>query len=288
MDLLTALTNYTNVRSLSLAPRTIEAEKRFLSLYLSPLSRCDTETITASDIIQPLAALRTQGHTRTALAVWMYLRSASRHIGGHFAQLMQTIERPKHVPKQISILTSDDLSILISAAPSDLWRLCWYLAGVYCLRRGEICGLMWSDINKDANILTIQRQRVSLQSGTIISPPKTRAGLRDLPITDYLSNLLLSVSAHSSSSYIIPYAPHSLDNALRAQLAALGLPRVTVHGLRHTGASMAVNDGCNLRVLQSVLGHASVQTTASVYSHVSRSSLFNLLSHSDQMIHQIV
>ena len=86
--------------------------------------------------------------------------------------------------------------------------------------------------------------------------------------------LVRKLSGAQNGAYVItneknqPVSPSSLNHALKRDLKAAGVPLVPLHGLRHSMATMAMQSGVNLRVLQALLGHASVNTTAAIYCHV--------------------
>lgn len=277
------LTNYTARRALALAYRTAETERYYIAHYIAPISASvDIDTLTGADILRILTPPYEAGHTRTAAALWVYLSTASKGCD-HFRSVMISIPRPKHQAREIKILTPQQLHQLITESPEQ-YRLAWFLAGVYGLRRGEICGLQFQDIDTDG--IHINRQRIATSShGELVAPLKSAASRRVLPITDsFLNHYELREVEHlsnheSDSAFVIPLQPHSLDNALTYCLKLLQLPKVSLHSLRHAAASIAVNssDAVNLRVLQSILGHASIDTTARIYSHVSRAALRSAL-----------
>lgn len=272
------LSDYTERRALGLAPRTIEAERYYISNYIRPvLPDINAEDIKVADILRVLTPPYSAGHTRTAVALWVYLSSACKQ-HPYLSEIMRKIPKPKHVTKDIKLLTPAQLKILLEESPEQ-YRLAWLLAGMYGLRRGEICGLQFRDVQLDG--LHIERQRVTTETaGTIAAPLKSLASRRVLPLTPFFISRfepveILHLEQHGSDTdYIIPFTPHHLDHALSYCLQLLRLPHVSLHSLRHTAASLAVNsaDAVNMRVLQSILGHSSIDTTARIYSHVSSSA----------------
>lgn len=152
------------------------------------------------------------------------------------------------------------------------------------MRRGELLALKWSDINYNDHTISVNKNLV-VDNGLVnrIHPPKTLAGKREVRV----DNNTLAVLRHwqaiqarltlseglSSTNIVITNA--SLDNyqpvgKLRPWLIRVaeqaGLPRIKVHGFRHTYATLAIQAGMNVKQLQYQLGHDDVQTTLSVYS----------------------
>ena len=224
------------------------------------------------------------GHLRTAQAVYTYLRTASKG-QKHFYQVMQSIERPMHKPKEICYLSPEEARKLLLHS-SLAWSPVWLLMLTLGLRRGEVCGLRWSDIDFERKEIHIRNQRQYIPGkGCIDTPPKSDSGTRTLPLMDIIQDAIAPLYAvHEAESVIgsaSPYVfkgnsggglnPSSVDHALRRECKNLSIRRVTVHGLRHTFATSSVTAGANIRVLSDMLGHASITTTANVYAHVDMS-----------------
>lgn len=152
------------------------------------------------------------------------------------------------------------------------------------MRRGELLALKWSDINYNDHTISINKNLV-VDNGLVnrIHPPKTLAGKREVRVDNNTLSILrhwqaiqarLTLSEGLSSTNIV-ITNASLDNyqpvgKLRPWLIRIaeqaGLPRIKVHGFRHTYATLAIQAGMNVKQLQYQLGHDDVQTTLSVYS----------------------
>ena len=78
---------------------------------------------------------------------------------------------------------------------------------------------------------------------------------------------ILRAAYRLGDGYVEPLTPGALDAAHRRCIRRLGLPRLTLHGLRHTMATQALRNGASMRALQMVLGHADYRTTAMIYAH---------------------
>lgn len=274
------LSIYTNTRTSSRAIRTIKAEQSYIRLYCQSLTMpiCLLRKKHIAGIIDQI--IRT-GHVRTAQAVYTYLRSAAKG-NKHFAAIMSAITRPEHTPKDITYLSPDEAKrLIVYSAPQ--WSAVWLLMITLGLRRGEVCGLRWTDIDYERNLIHIRNQRQYITGiGIVDSPPKSDSGNRTLPLTEpVIAALDALLAVHEAESIIgsaSPYVfkgacagglhPSSIDHALRRETRNLGIRHVTVHGLRHTFATHSVSAGGNIRVLSDMLGHASITTTSKVYAHV--------------------
>lgn len=268
------LTAYTSARADQRAQRTIEAEKRYIRLYIGPvIGHIPTWRLSSKQVSAMLVAIADTGHTRTAEAVYIYLQSACAN-NQRLSRIMAGVKRPIHKSKHITYWSSAQAAHLIAHC-NPSWRPVWAMILAYGLRRGEIAGLRWSDIDDAAGIIHIRNQRQYVQGkGLIDSTPKSDAGMRDLPLLPEICAMLDSRALmHDIGADPSPYvfggiSPSSINHALSRDCKLLGLPPITVHGLRHTMAALAMTQHQSIRVLQSVLGHASVSTTARVYAHV--------------------
>ena len=158
------------------------------------------------------------------------------------------------------------------------------------LRRGECCGLRWSDINFNDEYITVQRNVVNHHGGGVmIKEPKTAASNRDIYVSATL--LVLIKEYHewvkksrwpkdarpmTDDDYMFfqrdnidsPMSPMTFTTRFNMILDKNGLPKdLTVHSLRHTNASLQIAQGVDVRTVASNLGHSMASTTLDIYSH---------------------
>ena len=152
------------------------------------------------------------------------------------------------------------------------------------MRRGELLALKWSDIDYKNNLIHITKNLVtSAGVKDVIHPPKTKAGKRDVKVDNNTLAILrhwqavqakLTLASGLQSTGIVftneDLTGYQNANKLRLWLIQVAkqakLPRIKVHGFRHTYATLAIQAGMNVKQLQYQLGHDDVQTTLSVYS----------------------
>lgn len=156
------------------------------------------------------------------------------------------------------------------------------------LRRAELLGLRWCDIDFDHRILCIRQTWNYVPGiGCYIDTPKTEDSERHMKISQAAASLLLGVKqwqerqetvlgdAWNNAGDLVftgkdgrPIFPDSVTKWFTGFIKRSGLPRVTVHSLRHTYASLMIADGIPLVTVSHSLGHAQVSTTANIYAHV--------------------
>lgn len=173
-----------------------------------------------------------------------------------------TVPKPVHAPKEAAVLTFDQARAYLVAAKSSpcypLLALC--LCG---LRRGEALGARWQDLEGDVLHVRRQRQRMNRSYRTVpLKTPKSRRSLQLPPwlIAD------LQTRPKTITGWIVDTTPEGLQAAHKAVLAAAQLPHVTLHGLRHTFATLAAAQGRPMKHLQLALGHSKLKLTADLYA----------------------
>ena len=273
----TWLSSWLALRSGALAPRTLDGYADCVRLYLAPaLGAIPLDELTPAPILAMLATICAEGHTRTAELVHAVLRRslADAQACGHIAvSPMVGVPRPKHRPQPPRWLSPEEIPLYVAAIADDPHRLAWLLALCCGLRRGELCGLRWSDVDMRGGVIHVRNQRQRLASGAIIDKaPKSAAGRRDLPIpADVLPALR---AGRQLAGYVVlactgrPITPSGLDQAHARLLARAGLPHIRLHDVRHTMGAVAIREQVPIKVLQYLLGHAHYSTTADIYAHV--------------------
>lgn len=189
---------------------------------------------------------------------------------------------------RVRALTDDEARRLLEALDGQAW-LCSYLALGTGLRRGEVMGLRWQDIDFEAGTIAV---RQTVEPGARkgdplrIGPPKTAAASRRFRAPDRLLQQLrcyrgelaekrLGLGLAKVGDYVIcwddgsPYHPRSADDWFRAGRERAGLDSaIRFHDLRHTYATNSLRAGVDITTVSKRLGHASVSITLDVYSHV--------------------
>ena len=182
---------------------------------------------------------------------------------------------PKVEHKEMKTLTADQLSAFFQEArDSGVYEL-YYLDLATGLRRGELLGLKWTDVDLDRGVLKIQRA-ISRQNGKVVEAPlKTKNAYRTLPLSaDAIDVLMQQRRKTGNSEWVFPsptggpMSPDSVLHMLQRVLKRAGLPRIRFHDLRHTFATMALQNGVDVKTVSSMLGHYSAGFTLDTYAHV--------------------
>jgi len=147
------------------------------------------------------------------------------------------------------------------------------------MRRGEVTGLMWSDIDFDSGVIHVRRHVLTSATGhpEVVDGAKTKAGIRDLPLTDTLRDYLLERRKHSSSVFVFPTSNGTVYSAQGLSLLWKTLDKRAgfhshPHQLRHTFATKLFESGLDIKQVQYIMGHSDPETTLKIYTHYRESS----------------
>ncbi|MGN0569607.1 MAG: tyrosine-type recombinase/integrase [Candidatus Fimenecus sp.] len=205
--------------------------------------------------------------------------------------MLNKIIRPKQEKKEVEAYTLEELNLILKIAEEDEnpdIRLILNLALLSGIRRSEMAGLTWDNVNFDENYIYICKSRVVVEGGAeYVKPPKTNAGIRKIYIPErlvnilkeyhkrYLENKIRYGKEFADSNYVLSKpdgTPFSLqwisNNYSRFMTRHKGEIRyLKFHGLRHTYASILIEQGENPKTVQHNLGHADMSLTLQIYSH---------------------
>jgi integrase len=184
----------------------------------------------------------------------------------------------------VAVWSRQHLATFLSAVKDDPLFPLWRLVALTGLRRGEIVALRWSDVDLEAASLTIREQIVVVDGRDIVGPPKSASSHRSIALYNTTVELLqvqwcrhrrdLTETGRNRDGYVFlntngqRLRPDYLTRRLATLIAASGLPPVRLHDLRHGAASIALAAGVDLKVVQDMLGRASIVTTADIYTSV--------------------
>jgi integrase len=199
------------------------------------------------------------------------------------------IDRPGRKPKQIRPPTVDEVSALLSAASPGARRPI-ILAAACGLRRGEVFGLIWDDVDLDQRLVHVRR---SNRDG-VLGPTKTDAGERLVPM--FGSSRLALLEQRAQSTYTKPDDFVFTDAAGQMELPntwirrefypareAAGLPGLRFHDLRHFAVSQLIAQGADVLEVARVAGHADPTITHRVYAHLMQSGLSEAAARYDPL-----
>lgn len=259
---------YLQLYKRKLAPKTRESYDQVTRLYILPaVADLQLSDITPEHVQSAINAAADRGG-RQAQIVFSVFHAVMRR--AYRSRLIlwnpvDAIDKPEHIQEQGKALSAQDLSAAEGPIQEDLALSLALYAG---LRRGEICGLQWGDVDLPLGVIHVRRQRCRAGGELITKTPKSRSGVRDIPIDPQLLPQLKAAFRLRPSAWVVDVMPEQITR--RWNNIQRNVPmseHYRLHDLRHTYGSRLVLDGVNLRVVQYLMGHSKIDITMRVYSH---------------------
>ncbi|OZC88084.1 site-specific integrase [Rhodococcus sp. 06-418-1B] len=201
---------------------------------------------------------------------------------------------------EMETLSQVEAKRLLKYVDRDPMAHAWHLA-LSGLRRGEIAGLRWSDVDFKKNTISIANSRVAVGSRIVEGTPKSRRSKRRLPLPKPLAAALKAAKAqqaedklllgvdYTDSIYVVRLPsgeavhPNLLTFRWKKVLKAAGLKSIRLHDARHTCATLMHLQGVPIAVIAAWLGHASAAFTLSVYAHSQEDALLEAANSFDPL-----
>ena len=181
---------------------------------------------------------------------------------------------PKLEHREMKTLPVEQLaSFLREAKESGVFEM-YYIELATGLRRGELLGLKWEDLDLEQGTLRVQRQVSRINGEVVEARLKTKNSYRIISLGADAVKILKEQRKKCGSEYVFPsptggpISPDSVLQILHRVLKRAGLPKVRFHDLRHTFATIALQNGVDIKTVSGMLGHYSAGFTLDTYAHV--------------------
>lgn len=213
-----------------------------------------------------------------------------QHIARNVASLVRA---PKIEHVEVEPWTAQEASTFLESSRDSQFAQLYVVALTLGLRRGEILGLRWADINAERTQLRVRQtaHRAGAGQGITIGPTKTARSKRTLPLPEKTATALRARASIQqadlraagegwvetglvfTTTLGTPIEPSNLRRTFDKDIAAAGVRRIRFHDMRHTCASLLLAQGVQMRVVMEVLGHSNMAITSDIYSHVAPTTL---------------
>ena len=234
---------------------------------------------------KPLAPKTVRHHYRFLVSVFKYAYKQEFITENP----MDKIDCPKLPKKKVDALTKEQAEqffTIVNTCPID-FKCMLYLMTTTGVRRGELIGLQWRDI--DFNKLTIDIKRnvtYTPLSGIVVDTPKTECSIRTIHLISSVAAMLKEYkeemySIAKAKDFVfpndtdnsLPRDPNSVTSRVKRFMRANNLPDLSPHDLRHSCATLLLSNGADIKSVQDILGHTDASTTLNFYV---RSDLQNM------------
>jgi len=194
---------------------------------------------------------------------------------------------PRYEPPEMAILAEDEVVRFLISIRGSRHEALYHLAIKTGLRQGELLGLKWSDLDWKQGIVRIHRQVQRIyKQGVVFKPPKTRSGRRAIQLGENMLQVLRShleqqqqMIATTGESWQhnnlvfpsqvgTPLEGTTVLKDFKKHLADANVKKIRFHDLRHTAASLLLNNGVPVLVVSKILGHSKTSTTLDIYGHL--------------------
>ncbi len=211
----------------------------------------------------------------------------------------------KGYKKEIKILNDKEAKVLanyLHTEPNPRWKIALFIVLFMGLRRGELAGLEWKDIDYENKTMTIARSVQDIPSfGLITKEPKTENSKRTISMPDKLIDYLkeYEIYWHEQKAYLgdrlgntdrlfctedgTNISPGMFIVWLHKTLDKAGLPQVSLHSIRHTNITLQLIAGVDMKTVSTRAGHSKASTTSDFYSHFIKNSDI----HASEIINKI-
>ncbi len=277
-------------------PSTVAQYETVVNSWLVPfLGSRRLVALTPRDIETALRDLRDGGGKggrpvgdRSVQMAYVVLRMALAYAlrtGMVTRNVAEQVDRPGAKAAEMSAWTADEARSFLAKVRADPFYPVWLLALTRGLRRAELAGLRWQDVDLDSGSLAIASTRVAINGKARTSDPKTAAGRRTITLDPTLVAALRDHRRQQVAQRLAwgeawtdcglvfvrddgaPLSPESITQRWQRTVRRVGARPIRLHDARHTCASLLLASGVPVKVVSELLGHADVTITLSVYQH---------------------
>ncbi len=286
-----------NTQRRSVKPRTYERYEEVVRLHIVPvLGRYQLQKLSAQHLRSLYTKKLDEGLSATTVThfhniLHKALKDATRW-GLVARNVCDLVSPPRRERFEIQPLTLEQVQRLLEAARGHYMEALFNLALATGMRRGELMGLKWQDIDFTTGMLQLRRILSRVPSklpgkGYVEAEPKTQSSRRSIVVAPFalealkqhhvrqLEAKLKAGSAWQDHDYVFCTSigthlnpTRDILDQLKLLLKKAGLPDIRFHDLRHSAATLLLGAGVHPKVVQEILGHSQISMTLDVYSHV--------------------
>lgn len=281
-----------NVQSNQIRETTFTTYRLQIKNHLKPaLGKYKLKDLSVYDIRAAIAYLEQRGCKGGTIQKFLIILSACLSCAMReeliYRNVAQLVEKPKYTPKETAIWQIKQAAFFLLKSREHPLYVAFLLLLICGMRRGEVLGIRWCDIDFDNNLIHV-RQQIDRINGEIKARDlKTANSHRILPLVPIIRTALLELAPKrrteissfspklelSTEGTVVlsgagtPLEPRNLARSFHLLADKLGLPRIKLHATRHTAATILKELNVPVKDVQLILGHANISTTLNIYQH---------------------
>lgn len=286
----TTITNYINKRKHFDSIKNIRVSElclRDIMDWRKEINKKDLATRTKNDLLKYLKSVLNYG------------RKMYKFNFMDFYDNIPNFKNLNEVQKEMAFYTYDEFQQFISVE-EDIKFICVFEVLYYCgLRRGELRGLTWDNIDFNTKRLKVEKNVVCASSENgywLVTTPKTRDSARTIPIPTVLLKHLKEYKEQCEKYYnfnnnwfvfgnITPIHPHTLLQRNKQNADKANVKQIRLHDFRHSCVSLLINNGANVTVVAKYLGHTKIDETLNTYTHLFQDKLDEVVNTINNLQH---
>ena len=286
-----------------LAPSTFDSYRRNIELHVLPrIGGVPLQKLAAEDLDRLYAELSTDGRrdgkpgglapksVRIVHAILHKALSDARRKGTLTRNVAEVADPPKRRSAkrpEMKVWSPEELHAFLDGAAKNRNHAAWFLSSHTGMRRGEVLGLRWGDVDLDRRRLAVRQAVILVAYKLTISDVKTDNGRRSIDLDERTvavlrtwrkrqleERMLVGPAVYQDNDLVFarpdgtPTNPDAFSQSFDRLLARGTQPRIRLHDLRHTHASILLKAGVPVKVVSERLGHANPAFTITVYQHI--------------------
>jgi len=280
------------VQQHSLKESSMDSYRRLIEKHLKPVMGAHKlKSLSVQDVRNGIDTIINNGYDGSVASKSMQvLRTCLKHAMKEelvMRNVATLVDKPKYVPDERIVWTAEQSAFFLEATENHPHYVAYLLLLTYGMRRGEILGLRYSDIDFDNKKIYFRQQYIRLDSGHKMTSLKTVSSNRDVPLDPIIEAAILDHAnkkgveippferkpSLSMSGTIIrsrnntPIQPRNFLRCFQNLAKRLDLPHLTIHDKRHVAGTGFKDVGMPIKDAQKILGHSKPETTMKIYQH---------------------